>query len=409
MVALDKNADGITFSAPIDHVLGADMDRVTLSVGASFFGFVEGLVESFYNVRFDALLKALLENRSFGSASFEMVLKHVVEFIVATHESEGKGDEWTSQKKDELLHAFVKWVYAPGYPAVYLEPRNVDEDQNGQVWDINVQVNQQRFCIDGTEGEDTGNELECKDKSPEEIEFMEGVEVAPTKYNIRSVLMNVQYVYGDSTTMFELLRSRTVSHGSQGWVELRRPSDLLRIDQVPVDEAELAKNGYIFLERKASMAPLHLTLYPEAEYLNVADYFRSVLSGLDDVIQYEEFSAQDARDELFFENGADAPEGGVYVPPAYEPPYAEDTGSFGGGTESDEPERPPEEEAQEPAEGPGADFTLDKALGNKRGVAEVLLDVFYIGRDVLKAATSPLDYGQSPTCDDGSTENGDGC
>ena len=85
-----------------------------------------------------------------------------------------------------------------------------------------MSVSQQRFCIDGVEG-DSPNELQCDDKSPEEFAFEEGIIVAPTKYNIRSVLMNLQYVYGNSTGMFELLREREVEPDSQGWLELRRP------------------------------------------------------------------------------------------------------------------------------------------------------------------------------------------
>lgn len=117
-----------------------------------------------------------------------------------------------------------------------------------------------------------------------------------------------------------------------------------------MSEDELASNGYIFIERKATMAPLHLTLYPRDEYLNLADFFQDVLSGLDSVLEFEEHEEYEDRGELI-ENDTDS-------------------------TEED----------------------LEYAIGNKRAVANVLMDIYMIGRDVMKAAMSPITYGNDDGC-----------
>ena len=158
------------FEAPLDHVLGDSVDRVTHAVGGAFFSFVEGLLEDFYDVPFDKLLNSVLRQRAFGSASFEMILRDVVNFLVTYKKAQNQEEFLKGNEQQELFDGLVRWVYTPGYPAVYLEPRNVDEDSNGNVWDINVSASQRRFCVDGTQG-DEPNELECVDKSPEQLDY----------------------------------------------------------------------------------------------------------------------------------------------------------------------------------------------------------------------------------------------
>lgn len=99
--------------------------------------------------------------------------------------------EWTQDEKQNLFSALMTWVYTPGYPAVFLAPRTVDEDQDNQVWDINVAVNQNRFCIQGVISSDNSDEIGCFDQSPEELETMLGITVPAVEYNLRSIVMNV--------------------------------------------------------------------------------------------------------------------------------------------------------------------------------------------------------------------------
>ena len=45
---------------------------------------------------------------------------------------------------------------------------------------------------------------------------------------------------------------------------------------------------------------------------------------------------------------------------------------------------------------PGEEYQEIVALDNKNTATGVLLDVYYVIRDVLEAAMSPVGYGQSP-------------